>query len=187
MRNQDPKAFPEPDDRGAKVEGFDTKKNRPGSNARPDPIAVPPLGAVSDPGAVKPAREQRKRHRRFMQPLTEPERALAKDAQEQARQLKRKHRALYTADPRRFRKIVRLAQSAVFRQKPGPKPDRKAARRIAHAARRRARGTKWEELYQRFIPDYGKLNPVTRSDADDGFRRKVNKYLQSHRRLRKRR
>jgi hypothetical protein len=28
---------------------------------------------------------------------------------------------------------------------------------------------------------------VTRSDADDGFRRKVNKYLQSHRRLRKRR
>jgi hypothetical protein len=41
-----------------------------------------------------------------------------------------------------------------------------------------------EERYQRFIPDYGKLNPVTRSDADDGFRRKVNKYLQSHRRLR---
>ena len=76
-------------------------------------------------------------------------------------------------------------QSAVFRQKPGPKPDRKAARHIAHAARRRARGTESEELYQRFIPDYGKLNPVTRSDADDGFRRKVNKYLQSHRRLRK--
>ena len=81
-------------------------------------------------------------------------------------------------------RVRRLAQSAVFPQKPGPKPDRKAARRIAHAARRRARGAKWEELYQGFIPDYGKLNPVTRSDADDGFRRKVNKYLQSHRRLR---
>ena len=86
---------------------------------------------------------------------------------------------------KRFRKIVRLAQSAVFRQKPEPKLDREAARRIAYAATRRARGTEWEELYQRFIPDYGKLNPVTRSDADDGFRRKVNKYLQSHRRLRK--
>jgi hypothetical protein len=170
----------------AKVDGFDSKKNRPGS-VRPDPGAVPPLGAVSDAGAVKPAGEQRKRHRRFTEPLTEPERALAKDAQEQARQIKRMHRALYTADPRRFRKIVRLAQSAVFRQKPGPKPDRKGARRIAYAARSRARGSKWEELYQRFIPDYGKLNPVTRSDADDGFRRKVNKYLQSHRRLRKRR
>ena len=104
-----------------------------------------------------------------------------------SRQLKPEHRALYTADPRRFRKIVRLAQSAVFRQKPGPKPDRQAARRIARAARRRARGTKWEELYQRFIPDYGKLNAVTRGYAEEGFRRKVNKHLQSHRRLRKRR
>jgi hypothetical protein len=148
---------------------------------------VPPVGAVSDSGAVKPAGEQRKSHRRFTQPLTERERALAKDAAAQARQLKRKHRALYTADPRRFRKIVRLAQSAVFRQKPGPKPDRKAARRIAHAARRRARGTKWEELYQRFIPDYGKLNAVTRDYAEDGLRRQVNRFLQSHRRLRKRR
>jgi hypothetical protein len=41
-------------------------------------------------------------------PLAKPERALAKDAAAQARQLKRKHRALYTADPMRFRKIVRL-------------------------------------------------------------------------------
>ena len=189
MRNQDPKAFPNPEDKGAKVEGFGKPESNPdrtrSSGPRHDPSAVPPLGAVSDPGAVKPAGEQRKRHRRFTQPLTEPERALAKDAQEQARQLKREHRALYTADPRRFRKIVRLAQSAVFRQKPGPKPDRKAARRIAHAARRRARGTKWEELYQRFIPDYGKLNAVTRDYAEDGLRRRVNKFLQSHRRRRK--
>jgi hypothetical protein len=159
--------------------------NRPDS--RPDPDAVRPVDPVPGAGMAKPDGGERKGRKRFTQPLSEPERALAKDAAEQARQLKRKHRALYTADPRRFRKIVRLAQSAVFRQKPGPKPDRKAARRIAHAARRRARGAKWEELYQRFIPDYRKLNPVTRSDADDGFRRKVNKYLQSHRRLSKRR
>jgi hypothetical protein len=85
--------------------------------------------------------------------------------------------ALYAGYPRRFRRVVRLAQSAVFRQKPGPKPDRKAARRIAQAARRRARGTKWEELYQRFIPDYGKLNAITRGYAEDGLRRQVNKFL----------
>ena len=168
------------------MEGFDnTKKNRPGSTARPDPSAVPPVDPVPDAGTAKPDGGERKRRKRFTQPLSEPERALAKDAAAQARQLKRKHRALYTADPRRFRKIVRLAQSAVFRQKPGPKPDRKAARRIAHAARRRARGTKWEELYQRFIPDYGKLNAVTRDYAEDGLCRRVNKFLQSHRRRRK--
>jgi len=39
--------------------------------------------------------------------------------------------------------------------------------RITHAARRRARGTEWEELYQRFIPDYGKLNAITRGYAED--------------------
>jgi hypothetical protein len=135
---------------------------------------------------AKPDGGERKGRKRFTQLLSEPERALAKDAAAEARLLKRKHRALYTADPRRFRKIVRLAQSAVFRQKPGPKPDRQAARRIAHAARRRARGTEWEELYQRFIPDYGKLNSVTRGYAEGGLRRQVNKFLQSHRRLRKR-
>jgi hypothetical protein len=167
----------------AKVEGFDTKKNRPGST---DPSAVPPVDPVPDAGVAKPGGGERKRRKRFTQPLNEPERALAKDAQEQARHLKREHRALYTSDPRRFRKIVRLAQSAVFRQKPGPKPDRQAARRIARAARRRARGTKWEELYQRFIPDYGKLNAVTRAYSEDGFRRRVKKFLQNHRGLRKR-
>jgi len=186
MRNQDPKGLPDPDDRGAKVDGFGKPVSKPDdtrrSRSRRDPSGVPLLGAVSDPGAVKPAGEQRKRHRSFSQPLTEPERALAKDAQKQARHLKREHRALYTADPRRFRKNVRLAQSAVFRQKPGPKPDRQAARRIARAARRRARGTKWEELYQQFIPDYGKLNAVTCGYAEDGLRRRVNKFLQRHQR-----
>jgi hypothetical protein len=174
-------------ERMSEPEGFDTKKNRPAPTARPDPGLVQPVDPVPGAGVAKPGGGLRKRRKRFTQPLSEPERALAKDAAAQARQLKREHRALYTADPRRFRKIVRLAQSAVFRQKPGPKPDRNAARRIAHAARRRARGTKWEELYQRFIPDYGKLNAVTRGYAEDGLRRQVSKFLQSHRRLRKRR
>jgi hypothetical protein len=146
---------------------------------------VPPVDPVPDAGVAKPGGGERKRRKRFTQLLSEPERELAKDAAAQARQLKRKHRALYTADPRRFRKIVRLAQSAVFRQKPGLKPDRKAARRIAHAARRRTRGAKWPELYERFLPGWRELNLVTRNDAEDGFRRKVNKYLQSHRRLRR--
>jgi hypothetical protein len=185
MRNQDPKAFPNRKDRGAKVEGFGNPESRSGSTARPDSGVVPPVDPVPDAGTAKPDGGHRKRRRIYNQPLSEPERALAKDAQQQARQLKREHRALYTADPRHFRKIVRLAQSAVFRQKPGPKPDRKAARRIAHAARRRARGAKWPELYERSLPGWRQLNPVTRNDAEDGFRRKVNKYLQSHRRLHK--
>jgi hypothetical protein len=187
MNDREPKRVPKPPDTFREGEGFDTKKNRSDSNAWLDPGPLPPVDPVPDAGMAKPDGGERKRRKRFTQPLSEPERALTKDAATQARQLKRKHRALYTADPRRFRKIVRLAQSAVFRQKPGPKLDRQAARRIAHAARRRARGTQWEELYQRFIPDYGKLNAVTRGYAEDGLRRQVNKFLQSHRRLRKRR
>jgi hypothetical protein len=187
MSEPEPKGPSKPPDAFREVEGFGKPQGVPGPTARPDPGSVRPVDPMPDAGMAKPDGGERKRRKRLTQPLSEPERAMAKDATEQARQLKREHQVLYTADPRRFRKIVRLAQSAVFRQKPGPKPDRQAARRIDRAARRRARGTKWEELYQRFIPDYGRLNPVTRSDADDGFRRKLNKYLQSHRRLRKRR
>ena len=43
------------------------------------------------------------------------------------------------------------------------------------------------ELYERFLPGWRELNPVTRADAEDGFRRKANKYRQSHQRLGKRR
>jgi hypothetical protein len=102
MRNQDPKAFPDPEDKGAKVEGFGTKKNRPGSTARPEPGAVPPVDPMPDAGTAKRGGGERTRSKRFTQPLSEPERALAKDAAAQARQLKRGHQALYTADPRRF-------------------------------------------------------------------------------------
>jgi hypothetical protein len=139
MSDPEPKRLPKSPGTFREVEGFGKPEGKPGSNARPDPGAVPPVDPVPDAGTAKPDGGERKRRKRFTQPLSEPERALAKDAQEQARQLKREHRAVYTADPRRFRKVVRLAQSAVFRQKPGPKPDREAARRIAHAARRRAR------------------------------------------------
>ena len=97
-----------------KSEGFGKLESKSGSTARPDPGAVPPVDPVPDAGVAKPGGGERKGRKRFTQPLSEPERALAKDAAEQARQLKRKHRALYTADPRRCCKIVRLAQSAVF-------------------------------------------------------------------------
>jgi hypothetical protein len=59
-----PASFPE-------VDGFDTKKNRPGSNARPDPGAVTPVDPVPNAGTAKPDGRQRKSHR-LTQPLTEP-------------------------------------------------------------------------------------------------------------------
>jgi hypothetical protein len=40
-----------------------------------------------------------------------------------------------------------------------------------------------QELYERFLPGWKELNPVTRADAEDGFRRKVNKYRQRHQRM----
>ena len=82
-----------------KVLGKPKWNPRPGS--RPDPGAVPPVEPTPDGGAVKPDSRKRNRHRRFTQPLTEPERALAKDAERQSRQLKRDHRTVYAADPRR--------------------------------------------------------------------------------------
>ena len=45
---------------------------------------------------------------------------------------------------------------------------------------------KWPELYERFLPGWKELNLVTRADAENGFRRKVNKHRQRHQRLGKR-
>lgn len=132
-------------------------------------------------GSPMTARE-RKRHGRF-NPATHGARAGAiQRRRAQARQLKRKH-GHSVSDPRRFRKILGLAQSTVFRQKPGPKPDRQAAHRISRAERQRARGVKWPELYERFLPGWKELNAITRADAEDGFRRKVNKHRQRHQRM----
>ena len=80
----------------ARSDGFGGPVTKPSPISLPDPRAVPPVDPVVG--------------------------ALSKDAAAQARQLLREHRALYTADARRFSRIVRAAQSAVFRQKPGPKP-----------------------------------------------------------------
>ena len=74
----------------------------------------------------------------------------------------------------------------MFHRKPGPKADP----RIGVAARERARGTTWDALYSKYIPNYAPMQEYTRDYAESGFRRKVNSYLQRHpvllRKLRKR-
>jgi len=94
MNDREPKRVPKPPDAFREVEGFDTKKNGPGSTARPDPGAVRPVDPVPEASAAKRDGGERKRRRRFSQPLSEPERALAKDAAAQAR------RAELSAAPR---------------------------------------------------------------------------------------
>jgi len=114
--------------------------------------------------------------------LPGPARALFTDALRAARELKRQHRAYYDADLKEFRTIVRKAHGRVFRLKPGPKPDA----RIALAARERAAGAAWQSLYPKHIDHYSQMPEFTRALAEEGFRRKVNRYLQRHRRLRRR-
>jgi hypothetical protein len=53
MRDQDPKAFPDPDDRGAKVEGFGRVAGNP-CPSRPGRGAVVPVDPAPDAGAAKP-------------------------------------------------------------------------------------------------------------------------------------
>lgn len=124
----------------------------------------------------------RERQQTTAQSRARLERALHRDTLKQARQLKRKYRSLYANDPRRFRKIVKEAQSAVFRQKPGPKPDRQERRRIAAAARMLVRSANWPEVFERHMTGWREAHAVTRAYAEENFRRKVNKYRRSHRR-----
>jgi hypothetical protein len=107
---------------------------------------------------------------------TDPAQALYDDAREAARSLKRNHSTLCERDLDGFRAIIRKAHSRVFRRKPGPKADP----RVGTAARERARGAVWEELYTKHIDHYGQMPEYTRAYAESGFRRKVNGYLQRH-------
>jgi hypothetical protein len=112
----------------------------------------------------------------------DPAKALYNDAVEAARSLKKKHRSYYTADPLGFRAYVRQAHNCVFRLKPGPKADA----RIVQAAQLRAHGAAWKDLYPECIDGYGTMSEYTRSLAEEGFRKKVNTYLQRHPRRRQR-
>jgi hypothetical protein len=113
--------------------------------------------------------------------LDGPAKALFNDAATAARQLKRKHHAAYDADLKTFRATVQKAHSRVFRLRPGPKPDA----RIAGAARERAAKASWESLYKKYIDHHSEMTEFTRILAEEGFRRKLNGYLQRHSRLRR--
>lgn len=102
--------------------------------------------------------------------------SLYQDALEVAIGLKTKHAACYSADPKGFSRVIRKANAAAFRRKPGPAPDP----RIVQAALEHAGGAKWSDLYPRYIIGYERLkelNPATCDDAEAGFRRKVHDYL----------
>jgi hypothetical protein len=95
--------------------------------------------------------------------------------------LKRKYRSYYREAPKAFRATVQLAEKRVFKLRPGPR--RKSDPRIGKAARRRARGGAWKELYALYIDGYLRMTEHTRSYAEEGFRKKVNDYLRRHPRL----
>lgn len=86
-----------------KRDGFGKPEGKPGPASQRDPWAVPPVDPTPDAKAMKRGSGERKRHGSVTSPLSEPERALVKDAAKQARQLKRDHRELYSNDPWRFR------------------------------------------------------------------------------------
>jgi hypothetical protein len=109
-------------------------------------------------------------------PQKDRAKALYDDATEDARRLKRKHRAYFQRDPKSFRATVKKAHGRIYRLKPGPRTDP----RIETAARDRVRGTQWPALYAAHIDNYPKMSEFTRALAEDGFRKKVNSYLQHH-------
>ena len=111
----------------------------------------------------------------------DPATALYADVVQISRRLKRTHRAYYHANHADFLHQVRKAQSQVFRLKPGPKEDAM----IARAARERARGAPWGDLIVRYLDLPVTVSEFTRNAAEEGFKRKVGRFLQRHRQLRR--
>lgn len=122
------------------------------------------------------------RNRTHRTAKTSPADELYTDALDAARRLKKKHGRYFRVNPQDFRRQVRRAHSRIFRRKPGPKGDI----RIARAAHGRARGADWEKLYATYLEGRETMTDFTRGAAEEGFRKKVNRYLQRHSKLRRR-
>lgn len=112
---------------------------------------------------------------------TDPDTAIYADALRAARELMRRHRELYNTDRHRFRALVKKAQGRVFRLRPGPKADA----RIAQAAWELARGANLKDLFPKYIDGFTSMSEFTRALAQEGFRKKVNSYMQRHPRLKR--
>jgi hypothetical protein len=69
------------------VDGFGKPEAKPDPSSQRDPGTVRPVHSAPDATAVKRGGRERKRYESVNPPLSEPERALAKDATDQARQL----------------------------------------------------------------------------------------------------
>jgi len=154
-------------------------------NSVPDSSPLPGRPGTDHPRPDKPATAPRKLGKRAPRVDRESEqerKALFREAIESARKLKRGHRALYDADPKAFRATVSKAQSRVFRLKPGPKQNAQ----IVLAARERARGVPWQDLFPKYIENYSSANEFVRALLETGFQRKVNQYLQRRRSIRRR-
>jgi hypothetical protein len=113
---------------------------------------------------------------------TSPADELYTDALDAARRLKKKHGGYFRANPQGFRRQVRSAHSRIFRRKPGPKGDI----RIARAARERARGADWPQLYAAYLDGWAIMTEFTRGAAEEGFRKKVTRHPRLRRRSKKR-
>ena len=130
----------------------------------------------NQPKRTLPRKAKRHRERR---------KALFEDALKYDRQLKRAHRAYWKADPKAFRADLKRARGRVFHLKCGPKKNPQRDARIAAAARERAGGAQWVELYPGHIEYYAQMSEYTRHYAEAGFQKEVNRYLRKHPRLRR--
>jgi len=110
-----------------------------------------------------------------------PNDALFRDALDNARGLKRKHRALYEANHKAFRATVSKAHSRVFRIKPGPKDDP----HISGAAREVALRARVEDVFRREFPHRRPGNDNLYAMALENFRGKVDAYIRKHPRLKR--
>jgi hypothetical protein len=133
------------------------------------------------PAAQAKTRKAAKRKKRVLRPRNDPARGLFDDALEEARRLKRQHRALYKADPKAFRAVVAKARSRVFRMKPGPKDDPQVSR----AAREVALGARVEDVFACEFPHRYPGDEDVYAMATENFRGKVNTYIRKHPRLKR--
>jgi hypothetical protein len=141
-----------------------------GTPGNPIPVSRGPLrpplrSAATDPSKTNTARRTRAKHSGSVLAFSK---ALQRDIQDFAARLKSRYAVHMArdADARAFKKLcVRVLKQAL-----PPGPGRPSEQSITLATKLRTQGVAWKEVYPRCIPNFGRLSPSERRQAETNLR-----------------
>jgi hypothetical protein len=109
---------------------------------------------------------------------TARERDCAREAKQFAKRISKQFASEIASDPRSFKKQL----TRIIKRNLPPFPGRPTEQSITHAARLRAEGNGWQDIYPVVIPNHAQLDPASRRVAESNLRSAIRSRRNARRR-----